>query len=93
MSDLTDQGKASMVEAALSGTLTVTVGQDINMTARAVVKMAEALDELNRGPLTEHAIVTLVHDATRVPKGHIKKLLACGPTLRKYFLKPEAKKA
>lgn len=77
--DIRDGLEAKVVEATLAGT-----GQSV---ASAIVKLADALENISKGPLTTRALCLLLKDTTGVPMVAIEKILQAAPALRKSYLK------
>ena len=50
---------------------------------------ADGIEELNDCGLTEDCVVLLLHDATKVPKGQIRKVLEAAPLLAERYVRPE----
>lgn len=63
----------------------ISVENDTADTLEVIVsslhKVAAGFDKINSSGLTEHALVLLLHDATKVNKKDIRKLLEAAPLL------------
>ncbi len=63
----------------------VTVENDtedpLDVIVSSLHKVADGITQINDSGLTERAIVLLLHDLTKVPKGHIQTVLAAAPKL------------
>jgi hypothetical protein len=59
------------------------------VVADSIVKLAAGVQSLNGSGLTHKAIVLLLHDATKVNKRDIEKILEAAPLLAERYVKPE----
>ncbi len=62
----------------------------LKVVVSAIHKLADGFDRINESGLTEHALVLLLHDATKVNKGDIKKILAAAPLLAERYTREPA---
>jgi uncharacterized protein involved in propanediol utilization len=53
----------------------------------AIVKISEAMQQMNSTRLTQKAIVALIHDRSRIPKATIESVLSNLEDLEKVWLK------
>jgi hypothetical protein len=65
--------------------------EPIELIAASIVKVADGIDRMAKSGLSPRAIVVLLHDATRVPMGHIERIINCAPALRKLYLRQASK--
>jgi hypothetical protein len=58
--------------------------ESMQLLADAILRVADAADELRRGPLKRRAIVLLIQDRTKLSQGTITAVLDALPHLREY---------
>jgi hypothetical protein len=58
--------------------------------AAAIIKISEAMDRLNRGPLKRDTIVLLIHDHTKIARRDIGAVLNTLDSLQRIYLKAPA---
>jgi hypothetical protein len=61
----------------------------IEVIVSSIHKLADGFERINDSGLTEHALVLLLHDATRVNKRDIKKILEAAPLLAERYTRDE----
>lgn len=57
--------------------------------ATAILKVAEGMAAINKTRITREAIVTLIHDYSKVPKRDVRIVLANLDSLERQWLKPK----
>jgi len=62
--------------------------EPLEVIVSSIHKLAEGFDKILDSGLTEYTLVLLLHDATKVNKGDIKKILAAAPFLAERYTRP-----
>ena len=57
----------------------------LKVVVSAIHKVSDGIDKINESGLTERAIILLLHDATKVSKSDIKKVLEAAPLLAERY--------
>lgn len=65
------------------------MSKPIDVTAEAILKVAEAFDQINKGPLTRRALVVLLQDLIpgTMPKKTIEAVLDASAQLKAIYIK------
>ncbi len=61
--------------------------ESTEVLAEAIVRIGEAMEKLKNSGLNERAIIVLIHDACKVSKGDIKRVLGAMRQLRAWYCK------
>jgi hypothetical protein len=61
--------------------------ESVEVIAASIIAIAEAFERIERGPLTQRAIVLLLRDITGMSLGEITKVLDAVPKLRQFVKK------
>jgi hypothetical protein len=65
--------------------------EPLEVLASAIITISDGFDKINKSSLSRKAVVLLIHELTRVPKGHIEAILNAAPLLAKHYTKPAGK--
>lgn len=66
-----------------------TTPQRTEEIAKEIRVLSESIRRFRDGPLTDHCIVVLLQDVTKIPRKQIKMVLEGMSNLDEYFLKDE----
>ena len=63
--------------------------EPVELIAQSIISIAQAFERAMKAGLRQHTIVLLLHEYTRVPKGHIAKILEAAPRLALTYVSAE----
>lgn len=80
---MTGKGKPTMKAQTITVKRDEAQPESVELLADAIIKCADGLEKLRSGPLSQRAIVVLLHDLTKVGIPHIRAIIDAAPNLRK----------
>lgn len=64
--------------------------ESVELLAKSVVQVAEGFEMIKKGPLSQRALIVLLHDgigASKITKSQIKLVLESVPRLKAWYVK------
>lgn len=64
--------------------------ESVELLAQSVIQVAEGFEKVSKGPLTQRAMIVLLHDGigiAKITKSQIKLVLEALPRLKAWYIK------